>query len=178
MFEILTLDQPTLPAKVCQVTNDLIRPADACFEADAMNTLRKNLQPGKITGTRTAAIVGGELHKILYDRAVQAREAGKLEPRLKITRPTDRKLDPLYTRKGERSTSGPDFVLSGIFNGENVHAAWDFTTGGALAKHYDRDVRGVRRRRKSDPERGPHDSEIQETPDTVNYWSSYIAIFY
>ena len=71
-------------------------------------------------------------------------------------------------------------MLSGIFDGENVHAAWDFTTSGALTTHYDRDVLGIRRRRKSNPEEHTLDldPEIQEVPDTVKFWTSYIAIFY
>jgi hypothetical protein len=177
MFEILTQDGP-LSKKVCQLTNDLIRLADQCFDEESMKVLQKTLPPDTKVGKRLGALVGGELHKVLYDRAVQAREAGTLESRLKITRPTNRKMDPKYTRRGERSAAGPDFVLSGLFDGENVHAAWDFTTSGALAGHYDRDVRGIRRRRKSDPEEHPLDPEIQNVPDTANFWSSYIAIFY
>jgi hypothetical protein len=109
---------------------------------------------------------------------VRAREAGRLESRLKITRPTNREMDPRFTRRGERSTAGPDFVLSGLFDGENLHAGWDFTTSGALTSHYDRDVLGIRRRRRPDWEEHPFDPEIQSAPDTANFWSSYIAIFY
>jgi hypothetical protein len=182
MFQILDQDGP-LPKKVCQVTTDLIRLADRCFDENAMKKLAKTLPPnvkdGKTLPTeRIPTLVGGELHKLFYVMAVKARQAGRLEPRLKITRPANMKKDPNYIAKGEDSTAGPDFVLTGIFGSENVHAAWDFTTGLQLAQHYDRDVLGKRRSRKSDPEKHPRDLEIQGVTDTVNYWSSYIVIFY
>jgi hypothetical protein len=182
MFEILDQDGP-LSNKVCQVTTDLMRLADKCFEDGAMKKLARTLPPnvkdGKILPTKSLpTLVGGELHKLFYISAVKARQAGRLEPRLKITRPSNMKKDPSYLAKGEDSTEGPDFVLTGVFNGEHVHAAWDFTTGRQLAQHYDRDVLGKRRSRKSDSEAPLRDSEIHGVPDTVKYWSSYIVIFY
>ena len=177
MFEVMAQDGP-LCKKVCQVTSQLLALADRCFGEEGMTVLHKTLAPGTKTGDNIGRKVGGELHKVLYDFAVQARREGKLEPRLKITRPTDRKIDPENTRKGERSAAGPDFVLSGVFDGEEVHAAWDFTTSRGLADHYDRDVLGKRSRRRSDPDEHPLDPEVQEVPDTMRFWTSYILIFY
>ncbi|HXR38006.1 MAG TPA: hypothetical protein VN776_02895 [Terracidiphilus sp.] len=177
MFEILAQEGP-LCKRVCHVTSQLISLADICFEEEGMKELRKTLPPGTAVGDRLGAVVGSKLHKVLYDLAVGAREKGKLEPKLKITRPTDVKIDPKYTRRGERSAAGPDFVLTGIFDGEDVHAAWDFTTSNALASHYDRDVLGLRPRRKSDPKEPPYDPEVQQARDTAIFWTSYIAIFY
>jgi hypothetical protein len=177
MFQVLTQDGP-LCKSVCQVTTDLITLADECFEKESMKVLQKTLPPDMQVGTWLGATVGGELHKLLYDLAVKARDAGTLEPKLKITRPTNRAIDPHYTRRGERSAAGPDFVLTGTFDGEDVHAAWDFTTSNALASHYDRDILGIRRGRKSDQDQHPSDPEIHGVPDTAIYWSSYIAIVY
>src|SRR5438270_2988810 len=125
MFQVLTQDGP-LSKTVCRVTTDLIRLGDQCFEKDSMDALGRSLPAGTKAGSRLGALVGGELHKILYNLAVRARENGTLERRIKITRPTDLKVNPAYTRKGERSSAGPDFVLTGIFNEENIRAAWDF----------------------------------------------------
>lgn len=178
MFEILGQDGP-LPKKVCQVTTDLIRLADRCFDENGLKKLARTLPPNVSGGKQSIpTLVGGELHKLLYIMAVRARQAGKLEPRLKITRPANLKRDDNYTAKGEKSTEGPDFVLTGIFGSEQVHAAWDFTTARALAEHYNRDVLGKRRSGRSDPEDPLRDPEIHGMPDTVNYWSSYIALFY
>jgi hypothetical protein len=177
-FIVLEQDGPVC-RKVCQVTSDLLKLADNLYTRKSMDTLAEALPADKPVGTRLGAVVGSQLHTLLYDLAVQVRESGKLEPRLKITRPTNLQLNPIYTRRGERSAAGPDFILSGKFDGEDVDAAWDFTTIGALRSHYNRDVLGIPRKRKSDVfERHPVDPSIQEPPDTVNYWSSYIAIYY
>ena len=85
--------------------------------------LKKALPPDLQAGSRLGAIVAGELHKVLYDLAVQARNAGTLESRLKITPSTNRELDPKYSRKGERSAARPDFVLIGIFDSEESSSA-------------------------------------------------------
>lgn len=175
-FEILTQNGP-LPKKVCQVTSELLALADECFSPTTMSRLHQAFPPGTRSGGRMGAKVGSELHKILYDLAVQAREAGKLEPRLKITRPTNQKIDPVHTRRGERSSTGPDFILTGIFDGEDIHAAWDFTTIESMASHYNRDILGLRPWR-SDFNRNPIDPEAQQIRDTANFWTSYIVLFY
>lgn len=175
-FEILTQDGP-LPKKVCQVTSELLALADECFSPATMGRLHQAFPPGTRSGGRMGAKVGSELHKVLYDLAVQAREAGKLEPRLKITRPTNQKIDPVHTRRGERSSTGPDFILTGIFDGEDIHAAWDFTTIESMASHYNRDILGLRPWR-SDFNRNPVDPEVQQVRDTANFWTSYIVLFY
>ena len=176
-YIVLEQDGP-LCRKVCQVTTDLIKLADRLYTQKSMDILAGTLPSNKPVGNRLGAVVGTQFHNLLYDLAVQARERGTLEPRLKVTRPTTIKLNPIYARKGERSAAGPDFVLTGKFDGEDVHAAWDFTTSDALLGHYNRDVLGIRPKRKSDAFRHPIDPSIQEKPDTGNYWSSYIAIYY
>ena len=176
-FQVLTQDGP-LSKKVCEVTSDLLSVADKIYDKRTMDQLRETFPPGTIAGERMGAIVGSEFHKILYLLAVQAREKGVLESRLKITRPTNQKIDLQYTRRGERSAAGPDFVLSGIFDGEDIHAAWDLTTIESIPSHYDRDILGVRRRRKGDFNQRPIDPEIQQKPDTERFWTSYIALYY
>jgi hypothetical protein len=182
MFEILNQDG-TLSKKVCQVTTDLIRLVDRCYDENGMRVLAGALPPNvddgkRLPTKRIPTLVGGELHKLLYTMAVKARRAGRLASKLKITRPANMKRDDNYLAKGEESTEGPDFVLSGIFDGEQVHAAWDFTSARAMAEHYNRDVLGKRRARKSDTNEPLRDREIHGLPDTVRYWSSYIVLFY
>lgn len=177
-FEVLTQDGP-LSRKVCQITSDLLHLADKCFEPRAMAQLRKAFPPGTIAGNKTGTLVGTELHKILYWLAVRARDRGQIEPRLKCTRPTTVKIDPAVTRRGERSSAGPDFVLSGNFDGEDIHAAWDFTTIESMAGHYDRDILGVRSRpRRPGFDEHPIDLEIQQVPDSSRFWTSYIVLYY
>ncbi len=177
-FQILTQDGP-LPKKVCEVTGDLLSLADKLYDPRFMNELQKTFPPGTVAGERMGAMVGSEFHKFLYLLAVQARQKGTLEPRLKITRPTNMKIDDRYTMRGERSAAGPDFVLSGIFDGEDIHAAWDLTTVESIASHYDRDILGIRRRNgRHGNERHPIDPEIQQAPDTQRFWTSYIALYY
>lgn len=175
-FQILTQDGP-LASKVCEVTGDLLRLADKCYDPQTIDELRKTFPPGTVAGGRMGAMVGGEFHKILYLLAVQARERGILEPRLKVTRPTNQKINLQYTQRGERSAAGPDFVLTGIFDGEDIHAAWDLTTIESIPSHYDRDILGIRRRRKGEF-RAPFDAEIQQAHDTERFWTSYIALYY
>lgn len=176
-YQVLTQDGP-LCGKVCEVTSDLLRLADRLYEPETMNRLHNTFPKGTVAGEWMGAMVGSEFHKILYLLAVQARQAGELEPRLKVTRPTNQKIDPQYTRRGERSGAGPDFVLSGIFNGEDIHAAWDLTTIESIPSHFDRDILGVRRRRKGDFPRAPFDPEIQQPLNTERFWTSYIALYY
>ena len=145
-FIILEQDGP-LCRQVCQVTSDLIGLADRLYSEQSMNKMANTLPSDTSLGTRLGAVVGSQFHSLLYDLAVKARESGKLESRLKITRPTNVQSNPIYVRKRERSPAGPDFVLSGKFDGEDVHAAWDLTTSGALRAHYNRDVLGIRRPR-------------------------------
>jgi len=99
MFRTLAQDGP-LCRKVCSVTTQLIKLADKCFEEESMAVLRKSLPSGMMTGTRLGAIVGTELHKVLYDMAVRSRENGTLEPRPKIARPTNIAIDPNLHAKG------------------------------------------------------------------------------
>jgi hypothetical protein len=174
-YEILA-QHGNLSAKVCQVTSDLLALADRCYSPRAMQRLNNAFPPGTIVGGRMGAVVGGEFHKILYHHAVRARQAGKIEPRLKITRPTNQKINPTYTRRGERSGKGPDFVLSGVFAGEDIHAAWDFTTIESMPSHYVRDIQG--RQPGGRLNEHPIDPEIQDVPDTALFWTSYIALFY
>jgi len=177
-FQILSQHGP-LSKRVCEVTSDLLSLADKLYDPRTMDQLRNTFPPGTLAGDRLGATVGSEFHKILYLLAVRARQRGSLEPRLKITRPTNQKIDERYTRRGERSAAGPDFVLSGIFDGENVHAAWDLTTIESIPSHYDRDILGVRRRgQRRGFEQHPIDPEIQQAPDTERFWTSYIALYY
>jgi hypothetical protein len=176
-FQILTQDGP-LSSKVCKITSDLLSLADKCYSPEAMEQLHELFPPGTLAGTRMGAMVGSEFHKILYLLAVKARERGELEPRLKITRPTNQKINLQYTRRGERSGAGPDFVLSGVFDGEDIHAAWDLTTIESIPSHYDRDILGVRRRRRGDLKEHPIDPEIQPPSDNERFWTSYIALYY
>ena len=177
-FQILTQDGP-LSKKVCEVTGDLLSLADKLYDPRFMNELRKMFPPGTVVGDRMGLMIGSEFHKFLYLLAVQARQRGTLEPRLKITRPTNMKIDERYTQRGERSAAGPDFVLSGVFGGEDIHAAWDLTTIESIAGHYDRDILGIRRRgRRNAFEQHPIDPEIQQAPDTVRFWTSYIVLYY
>ena len=177
-FQILTQDGP-LSRKVCEVTGDLLSLADKLYDPCAMDQIRQTFPPGTLAGQRMGAMVGSEFHKILYLLAVRERERGALEPRLKVTRPTNHKIDERYTRRGERSAAGPDFVLSGIFDGEDIHAAWDLTTIESISSHYDRDILGIRRRgRRRGFEQQAIDPEIQQVPDTEKFWTSYIALYY
>lgn len=175
-FQILTQDGP-LSKKVCEVTGDLLRLADTCYSREAINDLHTKFPRGTRSDGRMGAKVGSEYHRILYEAAAKARNKGLLEPRLKITRPTDQKINSEYTRRGERSAAGPDFILSGVFDGEDVHAAWDLTSSESIASHFDRDIRGIRRRRRGEF-RAPFDPEVQGTVDHERYWSSYIALYY
>ena len=177
-FQILTQDGP-LSRRVCQVTSDLLRLADQCYEQPSLDRIRAAFPPGTVAGNWLGATVGSEFHKILYLLAADARERGLIEPRLKVTRPTNLSIDPRHTMRGERSAAGPDFVLSGIFDGEDIHAAWDLTTIESISSHYDRDILGIRRRgRRRDPDSHPIDPEIQQAPDTERFWTSYIALYY
>lgn len=177
-FEILT-QHGALCKTVCQVTSDLLRLADKCFAPGAMAQMRRAFPPGTMLGQRTAAAVGNELHSILYRLAVRARDKGQLEPRLKCTRPATATINPAVTRRGERSSAGPDFVLTGIFDGEDIHAAWDLTTIESMSGHYDRDILGIRSRRRRPGFSGPPlDPEVQQVQDTGRFWTSYIALYY
>jgi len=175
-FQVLTQDGP-LCRKVCEITSDLLKLADKLYDPGFMTQLQKTFPPGTIAGQRMGAMVGSEFHKFLYLLAVQARQAGTLEPRLKITRPVTMAIDDAYTMRGERSAAGPDFILSGIFDGEDIHAAWDLTTIGSIAVHYDRDILGIRRRNGNSGTRFV-DPELQQVPDTQKFWRSYIALYY
>ncbi len=111
--------------------------------------------------------MGGGLHHRPYDLAKKSQATGWLSPELKITRPVNRKADPNITIRGLNSATGPDFVLRGIFGGEQIDAAWDFTTNNALA------ILGRTHGSRSRPDLG-----IQQIEDTTNFWTSYIAICY
>ena len=67
-------------------------------------------------------------------------------------------------------------MLSGIFDGEDIHAARDLTTIESIPSHYDRDILGVGRRRRGGLNEHPTDPEIQRAPDSGRFWTSYIAL--
>ena len=169
---ILSQDGP-LCHEVYEVTLNLLKLAEQCWNPTSLKALGKKLPSGPVAVGRTGAIVGGGLHNRLYDLAKKSQAAGWLPRELKITRPVTRKADPNITLPGLNSASGPDFVLRGVFGGNNIDAAWDFTTNNALASHYDRDVLGKTRSSHSRPDLG-----IQQIEDTTNFWTSYIAICY
>jgi hypothetical protein len=58
MFEVLTQEGP-LCKKVCQVTIDLIRLADKCFEEASMKVLQKTLPPDRKAGNRLGGACRG-----------------------------------------------------------------------------------------------------------------------
>jgi len=177
-FQILTQDG-SLSKKVCEVTSALLSLADKLYDPQSMDQFRKVFPSGTSAGWRMGMMVGGEFHKTLYQLAADARERGVLEARLKITRPTNQQINERYCRKGERSGAGPDFVLSGIFDGEDIHAAWDLTTIESIPSHYDRDILGIRRRRRGAAfEQQQFDPEIQQDRDTEIFWTSYVALYY
>ncbi len=166
-YQILVSDGQLCP-KVCEVTQALMQLGDQCFSVNSLNVISQQY-PRDVNPQVRAAKVGSAFHAIIFNLASQAQASGQLEQKLKITPPVGTPGMPVS------ATRGPDFVLSGWFDGEDLHAAWDFTTDKSLAAHYDRDVKGIR---KSNPDPHPIDPEIQEVPDKENYWSSYIAILY
>ena len=169
---ILYQDGP-ISQQICEVTLNLLQLAEQCWNPTSLKALGKKLPSSQAGAGRMGAVVGGGLHHRLYDLAKKSQAAGWLIPELKITRPANRKADPRITLRGLNSAAGPDFVLRGQFGGQQIDAAWDFTTSNALASHYDRDVLGCTRGSRPRPYLG-----IQQIEDTTNFWTSYIAICY
>jgi hypothetical protein len=169
---ILHQDGP-ISQEICEVTLNLLKLAEQCWNPTSLKALGKRLPSSQAAAGRMGAVVGGGLHHRLYDLAKKSQAAGWLPPELKITRPANRRADPNITLRGLNSAAGPDFVLRGRFGGQQIDAAWDFTTNNALASHYDRDVLGRTRGSRPRPDLG-----IQQIEDTTNFWTSYIAICY
>ena len=177
-FAVLTQDGPLCKA-VLEVTQQLAKVVDSCYGVAGVKALHKKLPPGTKPGLRGTK-EGSALHDLLYRRAVEAQLRGNLSSRVKITAPTNAKVHPAMTQKGANIRKGPDFVMRGVFDGEQVDAAWDLMPSGGEASHYDRDVNGIpnSERRKKKGEKTPFDPEIQRAEDRTNYWTSYIAICY
>ena len=169
---ILYQDGP-ISQEVCEVTLTLLKLAEQCWNPTSLKALGKKLPSSQSAEGRMGAVVGGGLHNRLYDLAKKSQAAGWLPAELKITRPVNRKIDPNITLRGLNAAAGPDFVLRGRFGAQDIDAAWDFTTSNALARHYDRDVLGKTRGSRPRPDLG-----IQQSEDTTNFWTSYIAICY
>jgi len=163
---ILEQDGP-IAKEVYEVTLALLKIAEKCWSRSSMNWLGNRFPAGTRAGNRLGATVGSALHERFYQLALREKTAGRLPSNLKITPPTTMPGFPARLRKG------PDFVLNGHYGGQDLVAAWEFTTSNALASHYDRDVLGRSRRERPRPDIG-----IQQEPDTTLYWSSYIAICY
>lgn len=177
LVEALLLHQHTdaeLSSTVEEITDQLVDLMDQVY-VQCLPQIANNLagrSPGKNLGTQ----VGTEFHMALYRQAVQwqAQQPPRLDPRVRIT---------------PQGAAGPDFILSGHFDNQDVHAAWDLTTYNALSTHYERDVKGIPQYvRKGEPkvsrvfrERAvsmPVREGTYYYDREGNYWSSYIAICY
>ena len=173
---VLTQDGPLSPT-VLQVTQQLVTVVESMYSEEAVALLHKKFPPGTKARGMMGLKVGNAFHDLMYDLAVAAKRKGRLLGEVRITPPVTRKTDENMTGKGANIRKGADFVLRGLHDGEQIDAAWDFTTTEGVAQHYDRDVAGKAKRKKDEP-KTPFDPDIQLAKDTVNYWSSYIAICY